>query len=66
MSRKRQASLPDTAHLVSSNLGIVVRVAIAEVHVPRIRATVLRRRPKVVGRLAQILLPTCRSYIQQI
>ena len=42
--------LPDAAHLVAvRRLIVVVRVAIAQVHVPCIRGTVLRGRPKVVA-----------------
>ena len=58
--------LPDTAHSGRIRLGNVGRGAIVQGHAPRIRTAVLRRRPKVVARLAQILLPTCRPHIQQM
>ena len=46
--------LPHTAHSISIRLIVVVRVAIAQIHVPRICAAVLSRRPVVGGRLTQI------------
>ncbi|MDD5693249.1 MAG: hypothetical protein PHU86_02160 [Patescibacteria group bacterium] len=44
--------LPDAANIVAvSRLIVVVRVAIVQVHVPGIRATVLRGGPEVVARM---------------
>lgn len=46
---KKGAPIPDTADGVEGGKGVVVRVAIVQVHVPRVRATVLSSGPKVVG-----------------
>ena len=46
--------LPDTAHVVVGRLEVVDRVAVVQVHVPSVRAAVLRRRPKVVRRLGEV------------
>jgi hypothetical protein len=46
---KKGAPLPDAADGVEGREGVVVRVAIVQVHVPRVRATVLSSGPEVVG-----------------
>jgi hypothetical protein len=50
MLKERHPALPDATDAVGGGIGIVVRVAIVEVRVPRIRATVLSSGPEVVGR----------------
>ena len=52
--QRKASPLPDAANLVAIRLIVVVRVAIVQVHVPGVSAIVLRRRPKVVGRLAKL------------
>lgn len=54
---KGMSLLPDASHIVAIRLIIVVRVAVIQVHVVRVRAIVLRRGPVVVGGQAY-LLPT--------
>ena len=46
--------LPDTAHADAVRLGVEVRGAVVQVHVPSVRAAVLRRRPKVGRRLGEV------------
>ena len=58
--------LPDTAHSGRIRLGNVGRGAIVQGHAPRIRTAVLRRRPKVVARLAQIKVRTVYVSLHQL
>ena len=56
--QRKASPFPDTADIVAvRRLIVVVRVAIVQVHVPSIRTAVLRKRPKVIGRL-NFPLPT--------
>jgi hypothetical protein len=55
--QRKASPLPDAAQLVRITIAVVVRVAIIQVHVPSIRTAVLRKRPKVIGRL-NFPLPT--------
>lgn len=47
--------MPDTPNRVQVSLGVVVRVAVVQIHVPSICRIVLCRRPEVVGRIRFLL-----------
>lgn len=54
--------LTDATKLVGIRLIVVVRVAIIQVHVPCIRAIVLRRRPEIVGRRLPVVDLFCTIF----